>query len=65
MLVSGPDGPLDVDPSEFLHADFSDCEDVLKLLVGSLGDVGRGSAQDRQGSGSFSLRSGSGRGRGL
>ena len=63
VLVSGPDGPSDVDPREFLHADFSDCDDVPELSVGSLGDVGWGSAQDRHGSGSSSLRSGSERGR--
>ena len=39
VLVSGPDGPSDVDPCEFLHADISDCDDVPELSVGSLGDV--------------------------
>ena len=34
VLVSGPDGPSDVDPSEFLHADFSDCDDVPKTWTG-------------------------------
>ena len=46
VLVSRPDGPSDVNPSEFLHADFSDCDDVPELSVGFLRDVGRGSAQD-------------------
>ena len=50
VLVSGPDGALDVDPNEFLHADFSDCDDVLELSIGSLGDVGQGSAYCWQGS---------------
>ena len=51
LLVSGPDGASDMDPNEFLHADFSDCDDVPELSVGSLEDAGRGSAQDRQGFG--------------
>ena len=44
VLVSGPDVALNVDPSAFIHADFSDCDDVPELSVGSLGDVGWGSA---------------------
>ena len=50
MLVSGPDGASDVDPNEFLHADFSECDDVPELSVGSLGDVGWSSAHCLQGS---------------
>ena len=64
VLVSGPDGASDVDPNEFLHADFSDCDGVPELSVGSLGDVGRGSAHGRQGSGSTHSRAARGIGRG-
>ena len=45
VLVSGPDGPSYVDSREFPVADLSDCDDAPELFVGSLGDVGRGSAQ--------------------
>ena len=64
MLVSGPDGPSNVDSREFPEADLSDCDDAPELSVGSLGDEGRGSAQGLQGSGSTHLRAGIGRGRG-
>ena len=64
MLVSGPDGPSDVDSREFPEADLSDCDDAPELSVGSLGDVDRGSAQGLQGSGSTHLRAGIRRGRG-
>ena len=50
VLVSGPDGALDVDPRDFPDADFSDCDDEQELSFGSLGDASRGSAQVRQGS---------------
>ena len=64
-LVSGPDGPSYVDSREFPEADLSDCDDAPELSVGSLGDVGRGSAQGLRGYGSTHLRAGirSGRGR--
>ena len=64
VLVSGPDGASDVDPNEFLHADFSDCDDVPELSVGSLGDVGWGSAHCWQGSGFAHSRAVQGIGRG-
>ena len=64
MLVSGPDGPSDVDSREFPEADLSDCDDAPELSVGSLGDAGRGSAQGLQGSWSTHLRAGIGSGRG-
>ena len=59
MLVSGPNGPSNVDSREFPEADLSDCDYALKLSVGSLGDVGRGSAQGLQGYWSTHLRAGS------
>ena len=64
MLVSGPDGPSYVDSREFPEADLSDCDEAQELSVGSLGDVGLGSAQGLQGYRSTHLRAGSGSGRG-
>ena len=64
MLVSGPDGPSYVDSREFPEADLSDCDDAPELSVGSLGDVGRGSAQGLRGYGSTHLRAGIRSGRG-
>ena len=64
MLVSGPDGPSYVDSREFPEADLSDYDEAPELSVGSLGDVGRGSAQGLQGYWSTHLRAGSGSGRG-
>ena len=65
MLVSGPDGPSYVESREFPEADLSDCDDALELSVGSLGDVGRGSAQGLQGYESTHLRAGIRSGQGL
>ena len=64
VLVPGPDGPSYVDSREFPEADLSDCDDAPELSVGSLGDVGRGSAQGLRGYGSTHLRAGIGSGRG-
>ena len=64
VLVSGPDGPSYVDSREFPEADLSDCDEVPELSVGSLGDVGRGSAPGLRAYGSTHLRAGSGSGRG-
>ena len=64
MLVTGPDGPSYVDSREFPEEDLSDCDDAQEVSVGSLGDVGRGSAQGLLGYWSTHLRAGSGSGRG-
>ena len=61
MLFSGPDGASDVDPRDFPRADFSDWDVAGELSLGRLGEVSRGSAQVRQGSGSTLSRSGTGR----
>ena len=58
MLVSGPHGPSYVDSLEFPEMDLSDCDDVQELSVGSLGDVGLGSAQGMWGYWSTHLRAG-------
>ena len=64
VLVSGPDGPSYVNSREFPEADLSDCDEAPELSVGSLGDVGRGSAPGLRGYGSPHLRVGSWSGRG-
>ena len=64
MLVSGPDGPSYVDSREFPEVDLRDCDDAPELFVGSLGDVGRGSAQGLRGYWSTHLRAVSGGGLG-
>ena len=56
VLVSRPDGPSYVDSREFPEAHLSDCDDAPELSVGSLGDVGRGSAQGLRGYRSTHLR---------
>ena len=58
VLVSRPDGPSYVDSREFPEADLSDCDDALELSVGSLGDMGWGSAQGLQGYWSAHLHAG-------
>ena len=64
LLVSGPDGPSYVDSQEFPEADLSDCDDAPELSVGSMGDVGWGSAQGLLGYWSTHLCVGIGSGRG-